>query len=487
MFNLSRNHYLLLLVMWSGLILAWLFGHEMLKAIYDGNAYVFNRLIQGQSHVTFEEYYALYDNFIRLAVSLAVLLTLASPILNRIFKIESQIKPFRISDLYLFFYLSLLCLVTFYLGLQGYIDNNNWRIGDWLINYQAGFVRRGLLGEAYLWLWKATGTEPAAFVLLTQIVCYFTFFLFLGLLLRRQESLFPFLLLIVSPFIFTFHLHDLQGGFRKEILYLALFPLFTWIALSTSQSVIRVTTVLILLVYPVLILTHEMLAVFLPYFLSVYIARTDRSVKTDLSIGVLLILSVAAFYAAITHAGSNQHVDIICDSLSPHAVHLCKTEGAISALARSTEHGLNAVRDAIDNHGYFYKYATCLLLALIAFVPIAHRFSFINSNRLSSLFILSSIIGTIPLFIVAIDWGRFLHIHMVSLLVVLLISSTKHESSKSLLSRADGYIDGALSKGKVSSLILYLGILSLLVLYALSWHMPHTGMTDIWLINPATK
>ncbi|MEW8207217.1 MAG: hypothetical protein AB2746_13915 [Candidatus Thiodiazotropha taylori] len=481
MFNLSRNHYLLLLVMWSGLILAWLFGHEIIKAIYDGNASVFNRLIQGQSHVTFEEYYALYDTFIRLALTLAILLTLGSPILNWIFKVENRIKPFRLTDLYLFIYISLLCLITFSLGMQGYIDNNNWRIGDWLINYQAGFVRRGLLGEAYLWLWKTTGTEPAIYVLLTQIVCYFAFFLFLGLLLRRQESLLPFLLLIVSPFIFAFHLHDLQGGFRKEILYLALLPLFSWLAITTSQFAIRTSTVLVMLVYPVLILSHEMLAVFLPYFLSIYVASTNRSLKPDLLIGILLAFSIAAFYAAVTHAGSNQHVEIICDSLNPHAVHHCKTEGAISALARSTEYGLNAVRDGIQNQGYFLKYATCLLLALLAFVPILNRFQFIKHNWLASLLILSSILGTIPLFIVAIDWGRFLHIHLVSLLVILLINPATEVNPKALVARAGGYIDGVISKGNFSSLILYLGILFLLILYALSWHIPHTGMDEIWL------
>jgi len=32
-----------------------------------------------------------------------------------------------------------------------------WQTGDWLINYQSGFVRRGLIGELFFMLSRLTG------------------------------------------------------------------------------------------------------------------------------------------------------------------------------------------------------------------------------------------------------------------------------------------------------------------------------------------
>ena len=38
--------------------------------------------------------------------------------------------------------------------------NDSWTIGEWLINYEGGFVRRGLLGEALYLFSIATKISP---------------------------------------------------------------------------------------------------------------------------------------------------------------------------------------------------------------------------------------------------------------------------------------------------------------------------------------
>ena len=61
-----------------------------------------------------------------------------------------------------------------------------WIVGDWLINYAGGFVRRGLPGETIRLLWKATGVAPPAWVLCLQLVLYAVFFLSAFRLLRSR-------------------------------------------------------------------------------------------------------------------------------------------------------------------------------------------------------------------------------------------------------------------------------------------------------------
>jgi len=111
------------------------------------------------------------------------------PSLDKI--IRSLITPFLI----------LVFLDTVRLALVGLRENHAWKVGDWLINYQGGFVRRGLIGEFILSISSWSGFEPALFVVILQSLCYLIFFFFALLLLRQQKSLQLYVLLIFSPFI----------------------------------------------------------------------------------------------------------------------------------------------------------------------------------------------------------------------------------------------------------------------------------------------
>ena len=41
----------------------------------------------------------------------------------------------------------ILSVTTILLAVDNYRDYHAYKIGDWLINYQAGFIRRGFFGE----------------------------------------------------------------------------------------------------------------------------------------------------------------------------------------------------------------------------------------------------------------------------------------------------------------------------------------------------
>ena len=126
-------------------------------------------------------------------------------------------------------YFFILVFITTIAGaLSGYVEHNSWKMGDWLINYQGGMVRRGLLGEMLYQLSYLTHINPGLYATMLQVFFYGVFLFFSYALLRQQRSLLPYAFLIFSPFIFTFQINDLQGGFRKEIIYLALLAFVVW-------------------------------------------------------------------------------------------------------------------------------------------------------------------------------------------------------------------------------------------------------------------
>ena len=51
--------------------------------------------------------------------------------------------------------------------------NDSWTIGEWLINYQGGFVRRGFLGEGIYLLSNATKISPIFIIWLISISSYY--------------------------------------------------------------------------------------------------------------------------------------------------------------------------------------------------------------------------------------------------------------------------------------------------------------------------
>ena len=96
--------------------------------------------------------------------------------------------------------------------------NDRWTIGEWLINYQGGFVRRGLLGEEIFLISDSFSIAP---IYIIWIICLSSYLFSIKLSFGMVKNLVstPFLL---SPAMF---LSPKIGNFlvRKHILLLLLF------------------------------------------------------------------------------------------------------------------------------------------------------------------------------------------------------------------------------------------------------------------------
>lgn len=308
--------------------------------------------------------------------------------------------------------------------------NNPWVIGDWLINYQGGFVRRGLIGELFILLSTLTGVPPSFFVVLTQIACYFLYFYFAWRLLSREDNLLPFLLLVVSPYLFLFQVYGPEGGFRKEILHIALLAFLAWTSVAKAPERLERSFAAIMLVYPLLVLSHEMLAVYMPYFIALYVQNQAFSWRLIGKLAGFVLPSFVAFAVAMSFPGSAETVAGICASLGKYAHPVCVHDGAIAWLQVGADFGNGLVSGRVENAYYIPVYIAATTVALLAFIPLAARIKLLWQSRLSVLCIAASILASLPLFFVAIDWGRFIYIHLVSLFLILLTIDPGEAASK---------------------------------------------------------
>lgn len=353
-------------------------------------------------------------------------------------------------------FLLLIFMTTCVAACNGYLEHNSWKMGDWLSNYQGGWIRRGLSGEIIYRFARLTHINPGVYVLLLQLLCYAVFFLFSWRLLKKQSSLSPYLLLIFSPFIFTFQINDVQGGFRKEILYFAVLAVCAWSAVVCKPKVFEKLFYLLLLFYPVLILSHEMLALFLPYLLVVYLSVFSLTRKRAVLLLAFLLPSVASFLFCLYYSGNSSQVTAIFDSLAKADYPI--KGGAIVWLDKTASFGMKKVGNLIVKKHYFFYYSQIVLLAMIAYIPIRRKFGFIFRDRRASALCLASLCGSLLLFVVALDWGRFIYIHLVTWFLLSLVPGAQENVCEQPKEQCTGHPRSALA---------------LLIIYLLCWHIPH--------------
>ena len=361
--------------------------------------------------------------------------------------IESKIK--------FFFYI--LAITTAVSAFNNFYDFHAYKMGDWLINYQSGFIRRGFLGEMILIISKATDINIGILLVILQIGIYFGIFFYVYRLLILKKKFFAYSLILVSPFFLFFHIADYQAGFRKEILYFLSLVFLAYTSYKSKEQFIK-SFYIILLIYPLLILTHEMLALFLPYFLIMFLLIEKDISRHILNIIILLSISLIAFVVAILN---NTHdVAQMNDMLKVIQSNYNVQPSGILWLSNNTSDTIAYTRNIIFKD-YYVVYIFLLVIVSFAFIPIMKNIKDIFKTIISRLLISITLFGTIVLMIVAIDWGRFIYIHLFSLIILTLV---KNEN-----------INNGASKGFENFINLQspLRLKFLYFAYAFLWYFPH--------------
>lgn len=335
---------------------------------------------------------------------------------------------------------------------------SEWQLYDWLISYDAGLVRRGLSGTLLLPLARVADVSPAVLVWGLQVFGY-GLFLSAGYMLMRQLrpvawQTWP---VAFSPFLFAFQAHNPNGGFRKETVLLAGLAVMA-VAVSAGRAGPRGVAWSTFAFVP-LALLHEMLVVFLPYLLvlpanlrwrrlDVQVAATG--VAASLAATALVVLSQPTAVQARTLCRQ------IADAVDRATVDGCLGDGAVSMLAHDTGYGAAWVRQELPTMVPWVL--PVLMLVAVGLAPAAVLLRESGGPvRPISLAVVASLVASLPLFVVAIDWGRFIYLHAaLTALVVLSGLASSQRRGRSSLARPQ-------------QIIAVVGTL----LYATTWNIHH--------------
>lgn len=293
-----------------------------------------------------------------------------------------------------------------------------WRLGDWLINYEAGFIRRGLLGEVFFLAFENINQIFFGIYFL-QLLCYLLVVAYVAIRLKVGDFAASDLLLVFSPaFIFVFNFYDPQGGFRKELLmYVAYIFMLLW---KNERAKNKWLIFAAFFAYVIAVFSHELVSFFCIFFLrELWVCRQDGLLerKRFFSLGSgFLLTAVVGIFIGLIYPGDQRSSLKICESLVLRGMSPMTCAGAIEWLKFDASYGKSKV--ALFFGYYIINYPFALLLGLLPFL----RGKWLVRNFA---FAMVSFLCIIPLFVLATDWGRWINIYITMLTLAFLSGNEK--------------------------------------------------------------
>ncbi len=344
----------------------------------------------------------------------------------------------------------------------------NWVYTDWLIDYSSGFVRRGLSGVVVDLLSRFA--HPRIIIgLLVWIIFSIFVFGYIRLLYRSINKLSPFLYaaLLFLPCLIPFYLYD-HGTFgRKEIIgyLILLWHLFSIEAVINRESeqpfkiipYIKKLVPITLILIPAHLLSHESsFLLFVPIHLLITISmmQLDTTISNKRKI-VYVFLSylpiVVVFFVVILFGNSSfEMAQSICrkwEVLNAFTTESCNQElpAALSALPKTLNHTIVNFLSFPRSRVYFWFTAFVIMtLSTLYFGRITIRKMSsdyypaetkdesrkIHSKMFSMKYFILPLIITIPLYITAVDYGRWIAVSCINFIMLSLSDELHYVESK---------------------------------------------------------
>ena len=173
------------------------------------------------------------------------------------------------------YFLYLFIGFTIYLTLHVSEFPYKYVFTDWLINYEGGFIRRGLLGQICFYISNVFNLDFKYVVLIFQILIYFIYFLLFFYLFSKIKINFFWILIIFSPIAFLYPLSELMSLGRKDVFVISTFLAFVIINQKSINSILCS----FIIFFGISVFIHEITFFYLFHYLFVIYLKNKFLVK----------------------------------------------------------------------------------------------------------------------------------------------------------------------------------------------------------------
>jgi hypothetical protein len=199
-------------------------------------------------------------------------------------------------------------LIYFYSNFQIKMSDYIYSLHELFINYQAGFIRRGLLGEIAWQLNNFFSIEPKFFFNIFFFIIHLLQILLFFLLFRKYiVSKLIFFLIFFSPSLLLFHIYSPELYFLKDALIKTIFLAHAFIFCKfylidkDKNKYLKCLKILIipLLLFSILIHEYQVFSVSLHFLITLSVVKTKDEIKKILKyylFPIIPILLVIIFF-----------------------------------------------------------------------------------------------------------------------------------------------------------------------------------------------
>lgn len=288
-----------------------------------------------------------------------------------------------------------------------------WRQGDWLIHNEAGPVRRGLFGSAILQLSDFLSLSSLVTLCLLQSLLVGIAFLSFRTLAYLTDKPALTVLILMSPGIFTlFWVADPNGAVRKEVFAYAGLSLIAIGALRKSYLSLWMGAILLSVGF----IAHEALLVFAPTYLAIFWFNRHQKLSAFHTVGASLLLLGTALFVVVYTLFYTGPVDaqLKCQILLDRQFNPDICSGALDWIGRDLSYAFEKLTLRLKPRGiigYIIGYAVSLM-------PFLYLIIKISKAREAVVLLLLSAAPFLLLNVVALDWGRWISLHIFSVCIL---------------------------------------------------------------------
>jgi hypothetical protein len=116
--------------------------------------------------------------------------------------------------------------------------------------------------------------------------------------------------------------------------------------------------------------------------------------------------------------GAEMHGEAQCAALLARGVNEQLCDGILRYPIITVPEAMDAVRNAISQFSYLPGYPIAAALAIAPLLPLFATMR-VRLSRTLVLAILATFLFTLPMFVIALDWGRLLNLHVMALAIVI--------------------------------------------------------------------
>ena len=285
-----------------------------------------------------------------------------------------------------------------------------WRyvFTDWIINYEGGYIRRGLLGEISIKLSNFLDLNIKYIFLLIHLSIYLLFHLIFYKFFINFKKNYVFYLLCFSPLVFLYPIATFEVFARKEIFYITFFLLNCYLAIKINNRnfIFFSTNLFVFLSYFI----HESSLFFLIFFyFSYFVFLKKNNFKIRFSeLGFIIIVYAFLLFLLFIPVTDEKLTEMVY-LVNQNFFELTRFSGAIAWLQNDPSSAFAFLKYNHISNKYIFQNILYLHF-LIIFFYLLYANNFFKSGKYFFLLTILSFFGPLILFIVWNDWGRLVYI-----------------------------------------------------------------------------